>query len=120
MRGDTLYNYTDHGLLRGRNVTDSVGFCFFVENPDEAKHWLSGIVDFDYCMTFDVPSCYVRRAKGCYPIQYGLFIGSGYRTEYCCTSYSQKTFKLLSATKCFSREYPDKETLRRMFPMLFV
>lgn len=35
-RGDMLINNTDHRVKRG-NATSSVGFCFFVEDPEEAK-----------------------------------------------------------------------------------
>ena len=38
--GGRLMNATDHAKERGQ-LTDSIGFCFFTEDPDKAIHWLS-------------------------------------------------------------------------------
>lgn len=52
-RGDLLVNNKNHSIKRG-SASTSVGFCFFKEDPEDAKHWLSGIVDFDVCITVEV------------------------------------------------------------------
>ena len=43
LAGERLTNTTDFHGEQGRHTT-SVGFCFFPEDPDEAIHWLRGIV----------------------------------------------------------------------------
>lgn len=110
MRGEVLKNYTDHGKDKGENVTNSVGFCFFVDDPEKAKHRLSGIVDFDYCMTFSVDRKDVRKTRGRY-VKWGdggeIMDEFVMMDEYCCTEYDNKRFKLVSATKKF-RGYAPK------------
>lgn len=46
MNGETLTNFKNHHETDGKKST-SVGFCFFAEQPNEAIHWLRGIVDTD-------------------------------------------------------------------------
>lgn len=64
MTGEVLRNETDHGAMGQK--TDSVGFCFFPEPPDEAIHWLSFIVDADLCVTMEIPDAMVRKSQGRY------------------------------------------------------
>ena len=64
-RGEVLVNETNHSLHRGYAST-SIGFCFFVEDPDEAIHILSGIVDLDYCIKVEVDESFVAKSTGRY------------------------------------------------------
>ncbi len=113
--GEVLGNNTDHH--KSGKHTDSVGFCFFPEEPDDAIRWLSGIVTDDVCATFDVPEHLVRKSRGTYcdddasdnslgAVLEDLFsamMGGEMentvlmeKVEYCCTEYSNETFRLLS------------------------
>lgn len=116
-RGDVLVNETNHSIQRG-NATTSIGFCFFAEKPEEAKHWLSGIVDFDVCVTVEVSDTEVKKSKG----RYGNIDLSGvlYKTEYCCTTYDKKRFRLIDATTEYSSYAPNHRDLKKLFPCLFV
>lgn len=112
--GETMRNTTDH--RKNGEHTKSVGFCFFTEDPNDAIHWLSGIVTDDVCVTFDVPDDKVTKSSGIYRdheksddswgalFEDMLAAMSGEempnvvkieRTEYCCTEYSDKDFLLL-------------------------
>ena len=53
MAGKHLVNTIDHGAQGERS--SSIGFCFFPEEPSEAIHWLSFIVDADFCVTMEIP-----------------------------------------------------------------
>lgn len=65
-------------LLKGRNLTNntvhknnglrttSVGFCFFVEDPYKAIHWLGGCVNSEYCVTMDIPDKLLTESEGTY------------------------------------------------------
>lgn len=122
--GETLRNTTDH-RKNGAHTT-SVGFCFFTEEPDEAIHWLSGIVTDDVCVTFDVPDDKVVKSSGIYcdheksDNSWGALFEDVFaairgeempnavmieRAEYCCTEYSDKDFRLV--------EYKYSEKLLR-------
>lgn len=113
-KGETLRNETDH-RANGEDTT-SVGFCFFPEDPDDAVHWLSGIVNPDVCCTFDVPDDRVKKTSGVYcdheksDNSWGALFEDYLaamageelphtvkmeRTEYCCTEYSKKDFRLV-------------------------
>ena len=116
-RGDMLINNTDHRLKRG-NVTSSVGFCFFVEDPEDAKHWLSGIVDFDYCITVEVDELDVRKSWGRYAdskLEKAMI-----KEEYCSKSYDNYRFRLLDATTKYSTYAPNHSLLKQMLPELFI
>lgn len=63
-RGEVLKNKTDH--RKNGEHTDSVGFCFFPEDPKDAHHWLSGIVTDEVCATFEVPDDMVQVSRGTY------------------------------------------------------
>lgn len=92
--GARLMNATDHSKSGQR--TDSVGFCFFAEDPDEAIHWLSGCTYPDCCVTMEVPDSLVRESYGIYrdPERNDLSqpipssIPTMRKREYCTTSYS--------------------------------
>lgn len=116
-RGDMLINNTDHRVKRG-NATSSVGFCFFVENPEEAKHWLSGIVDFDYCITVEVDESDVRKSWGRYADS--KLDKAMIKEEYCSKSYDNYRFRLLDSTTKYSTYAPNHSLLKQMFPELFI
>ena len=119
MDGETLVNTTRHG--DSGSHTKAVGFCFFAEDPMDARHWLSGIADMDWCVTFDVPAKAVKRCKATYRdveadeaneedlLSWMLdtflnpsSIPSMQRTDYYCTEYSKETFHIVSASEEFA------------------
>lgn len=113
--GGKLTNTTDHHKERG-NKTTSVGFCFFPEDPDKAIHWLSGIVNTEVCVTFDINESLLTESTATYRdsekdnIEGMSFLDLIFlpaprieRKEYCMTEYSLKVAKVLSATT----EYHD-------------
>lgn len=112
--GETLRNETD--WRKNGKHTASVGFCFFTDDPDDAIHWLRGIVTDDVCVTFDVPNDKVVKSSGIYcdneksdnslgalfEDMLAAFAGEEMpnvvkmeRTEYCCTEYSNRDFRLV-------------------------
>jgi len=116
-RGDILINTTDHRLKRG-NATSSVGFCFFAADPEAAKHWLSGIVDFDYCITVEVDESEVKKAWGRYADS--KLEKAVIQEEYCSKSYDNYRLQLIDATTRYSTYAPNHSLLKQMFPGLFV
>lgn len=106
MKGEMLANHSRHNGYK----TDSVGFCFFAEPPNEAIHWLSGCVDTDYCVTMDIPSYMLTKSKGCYrdPSRHNLsdpYTSNSMfmeRAEWCCCRYSNKEVRVLNATPEFA------------------
>lgn len=121
MAGETLVNTKDHGACRGYAATSAVGFCFFVEHPEKRKHQLSGIVDFDVCLTVEVDPSKVNLCHGRYPLRInGRFVGAENVMEYCTTSYNNKDFKLVKADKSFSGYAPNGSVFRELFPNLFL
>ena len=117
-RGEVLTNTTEH-LACGRCST-AVGFCFFTQNPDRAIHWLSGLVDLDYCITLEAPVDAVCIARGRYGNPDTDPITSILRDEYCTTSYGKSLgFRLVSATTRFRNYCPNRRDLVRLFPSLY-
>ena len=64
LMGETLTNTTNHAANGQRST--SVGFCFFIEEPDKAIHWLSTIVSTDWCVTFDIPDQLLTKSRARY------------------------------------------------------
>lgn len=116
-RGEVLVNETNHSLHRGYAST-SIGFCFFVEDPDEAIHILSGIVDLDYCIKVEVDESFVAKSTGRYGNR--QLNAVEIRQEYCTTKYDNKRFRLIEATNKYSTYAPNRRDLKKMFPFLFV
>ena len=115
--GKTLVNNTHHSETQ---ASSAVGFCFFTEEPEEAKHWLSGIVDFDWCLTFEVPRSKVVKCVGRYPKWVnGVNTGAVKRREYCTTHYNSETFKLVDATSKYREYAPNASVLHELFPTIF-
>lgn len=116
-RGDLLVNNTDHSVKRG-GASTSVGFCFFSEAPEDAKHWLSGIVDFDVCITVEVDDSEVNKSRGRYATK--DMKGVMYKDEYCAKTYDNYRFRLIESTTSYSSYAPNHSTLKKMFPEFFV
>lgn len=87
--GQRLTNNTVHS--ENGNHTNSFGFCFTASPPFKSVHWLSGIVDTDYCVCIRIDAKKVRHTRGKYP--------GGWKDEYCCTSYSLDDIELVYASK---------------------
>ena len=102
----TLKNNKQHD-----GKTNSIGFCFLnidEYTPEEAMHFLSGVVNFDICAVFEtnekLKKTYGIYAKPIDPTEsiitdmINLFLGfndSFKANEYCITEYSKETMKLL-------------------------
>lgn len=115
--GGKLMNATDHHRERGKK-SNSRGFCFFPEDPEDAIHWLFGIVRTDWCVTLDIPDNLLRESRGIYRdvdnapydpnedtwIEMFLMpIPKIERKEYCLTEYSLQTVHILAATDKYAR-----------------
>lgn len=122
-KGETLKNNKDHSKSSKSN---SIGFCFFSLDdviPEEAMHFLSGIVSFDICALFDVDEKLLNKTHARYakdaPQTGDLFVDLlmiftdniefEIRDEYCTTEYNNKTFKLEKwTTNCWNQWNPVK------------
>lgn len=107
MNGETLQNKKKH-----IGKTNSIGFCFLdleEYKPEEACHFLCGIVSGDICAVFEVEESLLNKTWGIYrkPKEYSedvmkntvnliLFPINFTANEYCTTEYSNKDFKLIS------------------------
>lgn len=121
MASETLFNEKDHGAERGFGATTAVGFCFFVEDPEERKHQLSGIVDFDVCLTLEVDPSKVCPCHGRYTLwQNGIRVAYKQVLEFCSTTCNNREFKLIKADKSFSGYCVNGSVLRDLFPVLFL
>ena len=118
--GQILINNTVHEAK-----TNSVGFCFMncdEYTPEEAMHFLSGIVTFDVCVVFETEEN-LNKSYGVYakPIKptgniledlinlYNNFTDSFKANEYCITEYSNKTMKLLKYSKEIWKQWKPAE-----------
>ena len=122
--GGRLMNTTNHAKERGQ-LTDSIGFCFFIEDPDKAIHWLSGCCYPDHCVTLDIPDHMLHESTGTYrdperdDLTRGPIIGGNRPTmqkrEFCLTSYALSDgVTILSDTE----EYRGYAELRRQMQAL--
>ncbi len=108
-KGETLYNYKQHD----KNKTTSTGFCFFNLKdylPQDAMHFLSGIVSFDICAVFETDKSnlkerYGRYNKNTYTLFPSMFPAMFHATEYCTTQYSNKNFKLVKYSEDIWRQW---------------
>ena len=118
--GKELYNPTNH-RKKDKKRTNSIGFCFFTENPDDAVHWLSGIVDLDVCVTMEVPDGWGVKSWGLYlddeatdmskPMNYQDFMREAKfkkRAEICRCRYSTKDVRIIDATDKYYSMYPPR------------
>lgn len=112
--GAKLMNATNHA--DNGQLTNSVGFCFFTEDPDKAIHWLSGCTYPERCVTMEVPDTLLSESYGTYrdPKRDNLNAPPPKggrptikRREYCTTHYSlAEGVRVLSSTDRY-RKYAD-------------
>lgn len=110
--GSILINNTKH---IGR--TNSTGFCFFNLKdfkPEEAMHFLSGIVSFDICAVFETNEK-LEKTYGGYKnpfnnTELNIFIAD----EYCITEYDNKRFKLLKYSENIWRQWDILEKQKEL------
>lgn len=98
--GQQLTNETKHA--DAGNHTNSVGFCFTPSPPFKSIHWLSGLVDTDYCVCIVIPAKKMTATRGRY--------SCGWKDEYCCTSYSLDDIELIYASREWCHIPGKKET----------
>ncbi len=120
--GAKLMNATDHS--KSGHKTDSVGFCFFLDSPDEAIHWLSGCTYPDKCVTMEIPDSMLKESYGIYrdpkkdDLMSGPIIGGNRPTmrkrEYCLTSYSINDVRILSVTDRYALYAHLRRDLERL------
>lgn len=118
--GEKLYNNTKH-----KAKTNSEGFCFINEKdftPEEAVHFLSGIVSFDICAVFETNEK-LKKTYGIYakPIKRSedfmnnlinilLNVNETITIdEYCINEYDNKKFKLLKYSKDIWKQWNPAE-----------
>ncbi len=116
--GVVLENKTIH-----KGKTNSIGFCFFnIDDykPEEAMHFLSGIVTFDICAVFETKKK-LNKTYGVYakPIKNTgnsfedllniFFIDSFKADEYSTPKYSSKDFKLLKYSENIWQQWKPRE-----------
>ena len=114
--GQTVVNESRHKGFK----TEARGFCFTPDDPKEAIHWLSGNIDTEVCVTFDVPDGMMRKVQATYrdtsrelPIALPMNskdVAGIQRTEYCCTRYSLKQVRIVAVSSEFSGVPGIKET----------
>lgn len=102
--GKLLINTTKH-----KAKTNSIGFCFFnLEDfePEFAWKFMKGVVFPDVCAVFEVDKKMLNESYGIYSdpnksvFELMNFIPKMIKvTEYCCTKYNNKDFKLIRYTK---------------------
>jgi hypothetical protein len=119
IKGERLVNVNPHF---GQKTT-SMGFCFFIEQPKDAIHWLSGIVIPEVCVTLEFPEGYLKKAYGYYrdvekdknctgkfpPVR---------KAEYCCTEYSIDDCKVIAVDKDSFIGYSELTKLFRKLAIL--
>lgn len=118
-------NFTLENNKRHEGKTNSIGFCFLDTEeftPEEAMHFLSGIVTFDVCAVFETEEK-LHKTYGIYakPIKstgnpfedlLNIFNGFTYRftaNEYCVNKYNKKTMKLLKYSKEIWKQWNPAE-----------
>ena len=115
MSNDEFEKYRNNITLKNdkkhEQKTNSIGFCFLNTEdytPEEAMHFLSGIVSFDICAVFETEEN-LQKTYGVYakPIKstgnpmedlIKLLCGLNDKfttNEYCTTEYDKKTMKLM-------------------------
>ncbi len=125
MNGEELVNKKEH-----RAKTNSKGFCFLDLKdftPEEAIHFLSGIVSFDVCAVFEA-NTKLNKTYGVYakPIKeegniiedlIKLFLEFGNTftaNEYCTTQYNKKKMKLLRYSVDIWDQYNSRENQSKL------
>jgi len=119
LSGETLTNTTDH-YRGGKGGSTSVGFCFTTDEPKTAWRYLKGCVDFDVCVVLEIADALLTHSVGKYA-DYSKDdgIGSCLKQEYCLTTYSNKTAKLLKVVKLQEIATEAEIMASRFFRMMF-
>lgn len=119
LSGETLTNTTDH-YRGGKGGSTSVGFCFTTDEPKTAWRYLKGCVDFDVCVVLEIADALLTHSVGKYA-DYSKDdgIGSCLNQEYCLTTYSNKTAKLLKVVKLQEIATEAEIMASRFFRMMF-
>lgn len=119
------HNFTLRNDKKHDGKTNSIGFCFLdIEEftPEEAIHFLSGVVTFDVCAVFETEEK-LNKTYGIYakplkstgnPMKDLLNIFSGFTdkftaNEYCTTEYNQGTMKLLKYSEEIWKQWNPTE-----------
>lgn len=98
MNNETMINNTDHSEM---NNCTSKGFCFLdldEYKPEEAFHFLFGIVSPEICAIFDVEEDRLKETSGVYSnnsVDYDSDKPFFLAKEYCTNFYSSKDVKLV-------------------------
>ena len=100
--GRILLNETDH-FNSGKGGSNSKGFCFTEDTPDDAWKYLKGIVDADVCATFEFPDGYLRKSYGVYADHSdgAKFEDKVLKTEWCCVKYHRSIAKVVQVIDPF-------------------
>lgn len=119
--GRILYNETDH-FYGGKGGSNSKGFCFTEDTPDEAWKYLKGIVDADVCAVFEFPDGHLKESYGVYADQRegAEFFDKMLKREWCCQTYHSSIAKVIEVKDPFQgvdyRELKKKvEQMKKLF-----
>ena len=119
--GMILLNETDH-FNSGKGGSNSKGFCFTEDTPDEAWKYLKGIVDADVCATFEFPDGHLTESYGVYADQRegAEFFDKMLKREWCCQTYHSSIAKVIEVKDPFQgvdyRELKKKiEEMKKLF-----
>lgn len=127
--GKVMRSKRNHSIIHG-SKTNSKGFCFLnIEEftPEQAMHFLSGIVSFDVCAVFETDET-LKGTFGIYakPIESDdnmfellLKLYSGWERsfeakEYCTTEYDRRKFKLLRYSKDLWKQWNPAESQNQL------
>lgn len=95
--GETLINNTNH--KENGQASNSIGFCFFNiadYKPEIMLHSLTGVANVSICVIFETKRENIRKSKGRYSRAINEYERESFiAKEYCTTTYSKDTFKLL-------------------------
>lgn len=110
--------------------TNSVGFCFFnIEDytPEEAMHFLSGLVSFEICAVFETEEnlsqtygIYAKHTESSGDPRIDLIralCGCNPRftaTEYCTTRYEKEKFRLIKYSENIWQQYDEREKQKEL------
>ena len=119
--GRILLNETDH-FNSGKGGSNSKGFCFTEDTPDEAWKYLKGIVDADVCVVFEFPKGHLKESYGVYADQRegAEFFDKMLKREWCCQTYHSSIAKVIEVKDPFQgadyRELKKKiEEMKKLF-----
>ena len=118
-------NFTLKNNKKHEQKTNSIGFCFLNTEdytPEEAMHFLSGIVSFDICAVFETEES-LQKTYGVYakpikstgnPMEDLIKLLCGLNDkftadEYCTTQYDKKTMKLIKYSEDIWKQWNPSE-----------